>query len=136
MAPQATTRRRTPSRTWRRSAQQLGVEEGRRCSEISYGTELAIQYARAYPQHVERLILDSSRRPPTTPTPYFTSRPSDAMSPSLSLAVPGQVQRRLSENPGEDLGQLVSQLRQKPMGRATPTTSAGARTRSRSPRWI
>ena len=26
---------------------------------ISYGTELAIAYARAYPQHVERLILDS-----------------------------------------------------------------------------
>ena len=41
---------------------------------ISYGTELAIQYARTYPQHVERLILDSVVDPDDT-DPYFTSRP-------------------------------------------------------------
>ena len=41
--------------------QQLGVEK-LTLFGISYGTELAIAYARAYPAHVERLILDSRRR--------------------------------------------------------------------------
>ena len=36
------------------------------------------------------------------------------MSPSLASLCPGRC-NGISENPGEDLGQLVAQLRQKPM---------------------
>ena len=50
---------------------QLGVEKVTLFG-ISYGTELAIAYARAYPQHVERLILDSVVDP-DDPDPFFTA---------------------------------------------------------------
>ena len=90
---------------------QLGVEKVTLFG-ISYGTELAIQYARTYPEHVERLILDSVVDP-DDPDPYFTST-FRAMSPSLQSLCPGRC-RGISTNPGDDLGQLVAQLRQKPM---------------------
>ena len=79
---------------------------------ISYGTELAIQYARTYPQHVQRLILDSVVDPDDT-DPYFTST-FRAMSPTLQSLCPGHC-TGISSNPGGDLGQLVAQLRAKPM---------------------
>jgi pimeloyl-ACP methyl ester carboxylesterase len=79
---------------------------------ISYGTELAIQYARTYPQHVERLILDSVVDPDDG-DPYFTST-FRAMGPSLQSLCPGRC-RGISADPGADLGQLVAQLRAKPI---------------------
>jgi pimeloyl-ACP methyl ester carboxylesterase len=79
---------------------------------ISYGTELAIQYARTYPQHVQRLILDSVVDPDDT-DPYFTST-FRAMSNTLQSLCPGHC-AGISSNPGGDLGQLVAQLRAKPM---------------------
>jgi pimeloyl-ACP methyl ester carboxylesterase len=90
---------------------QLGVEKVTLFG-ISYGTELAIQYARTYPQHVERLILDSVVDP-DDPDPYFSST-FRAMSPSLRSLCPGRC-RGISTNPGDDLGRLVAQLRAKPM---------------------
>ncbi|WP_028065064.1 alpha/beta hydrolase [Solirubrobacter soli] len=90
---------------------QLGVEKVTLFG-ISYGTELAIQYARTYPQHVDRLILDSVVDPDDS-DPYFTST-FRAMSPSLQSLCPGKC-RGISTNPGDDLGQLVAQLRRKPM---------------------
>src|SRR4051812_7821430 len=90
---------------------QLGVEK-LTLFGISYGTELAIQYARTYPQHVERLILDSVVDPDDT-DPYYTST-FRAMSPSLQSLCPGRC-RGISKNPGADLGQLVARLRAKPM---------------------
>ena len=51
---------------------ELGVEK-LTLFGISYGTELAIAYARAYPQHVERLILDSVVDADDT-DPYLTPR--------------------------------------------------------------
>ena len=50
---------RLASRTWRRSARRSGRRK-LTLFGISYGTELALAYARAYPQRVERLILDST----------------------------------------------------------------------------
>ena len=52
------TRRPTPSRTWRRSGAPSGAPK-LTLFGISYGTELALAYARAHPDRVERLILDS-----------------------------------------------------------------------------
>jgi pimeloyl-ACP methyl ester carboxylesterase len=90
---------------------QLGVEKVTLFG-ISYGTELAIEYARTYPQHVERLILDSVVDPDDT-DPYFTAT-FRAMSPSLQSLCPGRC-RGISSDPGGDLGKLVAQLRAKPM---------------------
>jgi pimeloyl-ACP methyl ester carboxylesterase len=90
---------------------QLGVEKVTLFG-ISYGTELALQYARTYPQHVERLILDSVVDPDDA-DPYFTST-FRAMSPTLASLCPGRC-RGISANPGDDLGQLVAQVRRKPM---------------------
>ena len=60
---------------------------------ISYGTELAIAYARAFPQHVDKLILDSTvdadDRDP------FATVNFRAMGPTLRVAVPVQVRRDL-----------------------------------------
>jgi pimeloyl-ACP methyl ester carboxylesterase len=90
---------------------ELGVEKVTLFG-ISYGTELAIEYARTYPQHVERLILDSVVDPDDT-DPYFTST-FRAMSPTLQSLCPGHCSG-ISTNPGGDLGQLVAQLRTKSM---------------------
>src|SRR3954447_12224420 len=90
---------------------QLGVEKVTLFG-ISYGTELAIQYARAYPQHVERLILDSVVDP-DDPDPYFTST-FRAMTPSLNSLCPGHC-AGISSNPAGDLRQLVARPRAKPM---------------------
>jgi pimeloyl-ACP methyl ester carboxylesterase len=90
---------------------QLGVEKVTLFG-ISYGTELAIQYARTYPQHVERLILDSVVDPDDT-DPYFTAT-FRAMTPSLRSLCPRRC-RGISTDPGADLAKLVAQLRAKPL---------------------
>ena len=81
--------------------QQLGVEK-LTLFGISYGTELAVAYARAYPQHVERLILDSvvdaDDRDP------FATVNFRAMGPSLKSLCPCQC-RGISADPGADLAQ-------------------------------
>jgi pimeloyl-ACP methyl ester carboxylesterase len=79
---------------------------------ISYGTELAVAYARAYPQHVQRLILDSvvnyDDRDPFS-TPSFR-----AMGPTLRSLCPNRC-RGISADPGADLAKLVAQVRAKPL---------------------
>ena len=90
---------------------ELGVEK-LTLFGISYGTELAIAYARAFPQHVERLILDSVVDADDT-DPYFSAT-FRAMSPSLKSLCPGHC-RGISADPGADLGTLVARLRAKPM---------------------
>ncbi len=91
--------------------QQLGVEK-LTLFGISYGTELAIAYARAYPQHVQRLILDSvvdyDDRDP------FGTVLFRAMGPSLKSLCPDGC-RGISTDPGADLAKLVAQLRATPM---------------------
>lgn len=91
--------------------QQLGVEK-LTLFGISYGTELALAYARTYPQHVQRLILDSvvdaDDRDP------FAAVNFRAMSPSLKSLCPNRC-RGISSDPGADLAKLVAQLRVTPM---------------------
>jgi pimeloyl-ACP methyl ester carboxylesterase len=90
---------------------QLGVEK-LTLFGISYGTELAIAYARAYPEHVERLILDSVVDADDT-DPYLTAT-FRAMNPSLKSLCPAHC-AGISADPGADLKRLVARLRSKPM---------------------
>ena len=127
-SPASTTRPRTPSRTWRRSGPQLGVEK-LTLFGISYGTELAIAYARAYPQHVERLILDSVVDPDDT-DPYFTvDLPRHG--PVAAVALPGPLPRASAPTPAATSASSSPSCARSRWWRA-PTTTAGARTRSRS----
>ena len=79
---------------------------------ISYGTELALAYARAYPQHVERLILDSVVDY-DDPDPFFTAG-LRAMGPSLRSVCPQRC-RYLTADHGAELTQLVARLQAQPM---------------------
>jgi pimeloyl-ACP methyl ester carboxylesterase len=77
---------------------------------ISYGTTLALAYARAYPARVERLILDSVADPDDR-DPYGLAG-FRAMPPTLrSLCRPGCA----SDDPAADLAALVARLRRTPM---------------------
>src|SRR4051812_35590413 len=88
---------------------QLGVDK-LTLFGISYGTELAIAYARAFPQHVERLILDSTVDADDR-DPYATAS-FRAMGPSLKSVCPGGCDE-ISADPGSDLAKLVAQTRTK-----------------------
>ena len=79
---------------------------------ISYGTELAIAYARAYPTRVERLILDSVVDA-DDPDPFFTAG-FRAMGPSLRSLCPDRC-RGISADPAADMTQLVANLRAAPL---------------------
>ena len=79
---------------------------------ISYGTELALAYARAYPQRVQRLILDSVVDPDDR-DPFATAI-FRAIAPSLRSLCPARC-RGLSDDPGGELGRLVAQLRAQPL---------------------
>src|SRR3954471_6843279 len=89
--------------------QQLGVDK-LTLFGISYGTELAIAYARAHPDHVKRLILDSTvdadDRDP------FAGANFRAMSPSLRSLCPAHC-KGISTDPGADLAKLVAQVKDK-----------------------
>jgi pimeloyl-ACP methyl ester carboxylesterase len=75
---------------------------------ISYGTELALAYARAYPAHVSRLILDSVVDPDDSDP--FTIASFHNMAPSLRALCPAHC-RGLSTDPAADLARLVATLR-------------------------
>src|SRR4051812_6497781 len=90
---------------------QLGVDK-LTLFGISYGTELAIAYARAHPDHVERMILDSTvdadDRDP------FATVNFRAMAATLRSLCPNRC-KGISADPAADLAKLVAQLRIKPM---------------------
>jgi pimeloyl-ACP methyl ester carboxylesterase len=92
---------------------------------ISYGTTLALAYARAYPQRVERLILDSVADPDDS-DPYGRAG-FRAMPPTLaSLCRP----RCVSDDPAADLSALVARLRSSPL-RGDAVTAGGKLRRAR-----
>ena len=79
---------------------------------ISYGTELALAYARAHPDRVDRLILDSVVDPDDRDP--FGLAGFRAIGPSLAGLCPGRC-RSVSEDPAADLAALAARLRTKPM---------------------
>jgi len=79
---------------------------------ISYGTKLALAYARAHPDRVSRMVLDSVVDP-DDPDPFGLAG-FRAMAASLrSLCSDGC--RSVSADPGADLGALVARLRAAPL---------------------
>jgi len=94
---------------------------------VSYGTELAVAYARAYPQHVERLIMDSVLDADSTDP--FSTASYRAMGASLLSLCPGRC-RKLTKDPAGELAQLVSRLRATPV-RATAYDARGRARRVR-----
>jgi pimeloyl-ACP methyl ester carboxylesterase len=79
---------------------------------ISYGTELALAYARAYPARVDRLVLDSTVDPDESDP--FGLAGFRAMGPTLRSLCPAGC-RGLSADPAADLSSLVAALRLKPL---------------------
>ena len=79
---------------------------------ISYGTELALAYARAHPDRVERMILDSVVDPDDR-DPFGLSG-FRAMGPSLAALCPEGC-RGVSADPGADLAALAARLRSGPL---------------------
>jgi pimeloyl-ACP methyl ester carboxylesterase len=77
---------------------------------ISYGTELALAYARAHPDHVERMILDSVVDPDDRDP--FGLAGFRAMAPTLAALCPAAC-RGVSSNPAGDLAALAARLHAK-----------------------
>ena len=90
---------------------------------ISYGTELALAYARAYPARVERLILDSTVD--LDDTDPFGLAGFRAMAPTLRALCPDGC-AGLTADPVADLTALVARLRVTPL-RGTWFTAEGER---------
>ena len=94
---------------------------------ISYGTKLALAYARAHPDRVERIALDSVLDPDDADV--FGLEPYRAMAPSLAALCPARC-RGVSADPAGDLARLADRLRAAPMrglvygmrGRKRPAT--------------
>src|SRR4051794_17936706 len=79
---------------------------------VSYGTELALAYARAHPDHVERMILDSVVDPDDRDP--FGLAGFRAMGPSLAGLCPRDC-RGVSANPLDDLARLAARVRAHPL---------------------
>jgi pimeloyl-ACP methyl ester carboxylesterase len=79
---------------------------------ISYGTELALAYARAHPDRVERLLLDSVADPDESDP--FGLAGFRAMGPSLASLCPDRC-RGVSADPAADLSALTAKLRAAPL---------------------
>ncbi|HET9025648.1 MAG TPA: alpha/beta fold hydrolase, partial [Burkholderiaceae bacterium] len=94
---------------------------------VSYGTRDAMAYAQAYPEHVERMILDSA----------VTDAGVDAFGLSSVRAVPRVLNQMcrgggcdgITTDPAADLGTLVQRLEQGPLRARNPVTLLGCRIR-------
>jgi len=92
---------------------------------ISYGTQLALAYARAYPSRVERMILDSTVDPDDRDP--FGLAGFRAMGPTLRALCPDGC-RGISADPAADLAALTAKLRAAPL-RGAWYSGSGARRR-------
>ena len=79
---------------------------------ISYGTALALAYARAHPDRVDRLILDSVADPDDADV--FGLASFRAVAPSLRALCPAGC-RDVSSDPAADVAALVAKLRARPL---------------------
>lgn len=79
---------------------------------VSYGTKLALAYARAHPDRVDRLILDSVLEPDDAEP--FGLAGLRAIGPSLTALCPGRCSG-VSDGPVADLATLAGRLRERPL---------------------
>jgi pimeloyl-ACP methyl ester carboxylesterase len=93
---------------------------------ISYGTKLALAYARAHPDRVERIALDSVLDPDDSDP--FGLEPYRAMGQTLAALCPRHCEG-VTADPVGDLARLVDKLRAGPMRGSLP---AGGRARDAS----
>jgi len=91
--------------------QALGVEK-LTLFGISYGTKLALAYARAHPEHVERIALDSVLEPDDADA--FGREPYQAMGSTLAALCPAHC-RGVTADPVGDLARLADRLRAAPL---------------------
>jgi pimeloyl-ACP methyl ester carboxylesterase len=97
----------------------------------SYGTKLALAYARRHPERVERLVLDSVVEE-DGPDPFY--RDTIAAVPRTLRAVCGSRCRRFTRDPVDELERLVGRLANGPLrgrivdrhGRRRPATVSGS----------
>jgi pimeloyl-ACP methyl ester carboxylesterase len=80
---------------------------------VSYGTKLAMAYALAHPDHVERLLLDSVL-PPELPNP-FSANTLQAMPATLAAFCAGGLCRAATTNFSGDVTTLANRLAAKPI---------------------
>ena len=90
---------------------ELGVEK-LTLFGISYGTKLALAYARAHPEHVERIALDSVLEPDDPDA--FGREPYQAMGATLAALCPARC-RGVTADPAADLARLADRLRAAPL---------------------
>lgn len=93
---------------------------------VSYGTKVAEDYAAAYPQNVEALVLDSVVLP-EGPDPFQRSTLAGAPRVMKELCA-GTACKGATDNVTRDLSSLASKLRKKSL-RGTVVLSSGKRTR-------
>ena len=75
---------------------------------VSYGTLVAAQYARTFPDRVDRIVLDS----PVPPDPDPVERPTFAAIPRvLAELCAGRACERITTDPNSDLGRVVRRAR-------------------------
>jgi pimeloyl-ACP methyl ester carboxylesterase len=94
---------------------------------VSYGTRDAMAYAQAYPEHVERIILDSSVTP-TGVDPFGLSSVR-ALPRVLTQLCRGGGCEGITSDPGADLAKLVQRLEAGPVRARRPVTLMGCRIR-------
>jgi pimeloyl-ACP methyl ester carboxylesterase len=97
---------------------------------ISYGTELALAYARAHPDRVQRLLLDSVVDPDDRDP--FGLAGLRAMPRTLAALCPARC-RGISADPGADLAALTAALRAAPLRGRFYDAAGRGRTRTLEP---
>ena len=97
---------------------------------ISYGTQLALEYARAHPEAVERLVLDSVVDPDDTDP--FGLAGFRAMPHTLEALCPADC-RGVSADPARDLARLTAALRAEPLRGPVYDAAGRGRTRTLTP---
>lgn len=91
---------------------------------VSYGTKLALDYARAYPTHVDRLLLDSTL-PPDGEDPLY--RDSYAAMTRILAARCARACASFTSDPAAELHELVGRLAAAPLRGVVIDSSGHAR---------
>lgn len=94
---------------------------------VSYGTKLALAYALAHPDHVERLLLDSIV-PANLPDPYARNVVSEMPRALAAFCAGGRCRGATANFPG-DVAVVANRLEANPIRGAVPTGAGAKRLR-------